>query len=49
MTFFLLQKNVLNMELSREQRKLNMIDYNQDIDYGKFTILERFKVLDVKK
>jgi predicted double-glycine peptidase len=37
------------MELSREQRKLNMIDNNQDFDCGKFTILELLKVPDEKK
>lgn len=37
------------MELSREQRKLNMIDYILEFDCGKFTILELLKVPDVKK
>lgn len=40
MTFFLLIRMILNTELIREHRKLNMIDYIQDFDCGKFAKLE---------
>jgi len=49
MTFFLLLKKILNIELSKEHRKLNMIDYIQDIDSGKFTIIVLIKIPDEKK